>query len=140
MRFVQQTHDELLYEESDAMKEPIYAVDAAGVVHLWYPAKSRSHAGCTLRREDVTTFLVERKPTCLACLARRHEAEAADEEEDQLLFDLRRSLGPALAVPAPFIEYSAEDADATVKMMQLWAAAEQKVKYTPGYYLVDEIV
>jgi len=96
-RVLSNVHDEIVYEAEVPMTDFIYALDGAGVMHVWVPGdtgekRAKGFSLCTLQREDVCQFLVEAQPTCIACIARQQESA----EELGALDDLEPALAASL--------------------------------------------
>jgi hypothetical protein len=122
MRIIHQIHDEVAYEWKESMKEPIYAVDATGIVHLWYPDKTTGFSGCGLRRDDVTAFHVTGTTTCLTCLAQQHGTEEDEEAVGSAYLQalMRQSLRPRLD---SYVTYNPRDAISTMQLLREFEAA-----------------
>jgi len=98
LRFDCVIHDEISYTWKDEpmSKDPVYAIDEEGVIHLWWPYSKYSHSSCGLLREQVVSFQVENLATCMTCLAQKEEEEKAD----TALTQLERQLVASLRVPS----------------------------------------
>lgn len=124
-------------------KDPVYAIDVAGVVHLWWPIGTDGFASCGLQRDDVVVFHVDNLATCMTCLAMQQEEASAEGALGELERQLAASLqAKMMSIPSSFIGYSPDDAIAMQNVHNALARF-RSIPFDPGVYgkfkLTDDV-